>query len=121
MTTIVAETAVKPNTATVRKLRRDPAYRAKEVGRRPRYRGKEYLATKARKSQPEGWATARIVAFRHKAKKLGLDFGITWEDIVPPANCPVFGTKLLLTADRKGNQANPNAASFDRVDNRPSA
>lgn len=118
MTTIAAETAVKPNTAVVRKLRRDPAYRAKEAERRPRYREKEYLATKARRSKPEGWAKSRIAALKHKAKKLNLDFDITWKDILPPTTCPVFGAPLRLTAERNGFQAMPDAASVDRIDNK---
>lgn len=117
MTTIAAETAVKPNTAVVRKLRSDPAYREKEAARRPRYREKEYLATKVRRSKPEGWAKSRIAALKHKAKKLGLDFDITWEDILPPATCPVFGIPLRLAAERNGFQALPDAASVDRIDN----
>ena len=114
--TTVAETAV-PNTATKRKLRRDPAYREKEAARRPLYREKERLATKARRSQPEGWAKSRIVTLKHKAKKLGLDFDITWEDILPPAMCPVLGMPLHLSGGRNGFQARPDAASVDRVDN----
>jgi hypothetical protein len=113
-----AEPAVKPNTAVVRKLRKDPAYRAKEAARRPRYREKEYLATKARRSNPEGWAKSRISALRHKAKKLGMDFNIICEDILPPTLCPVFGMPLRLLGGRDGFQALPNSASVDRVDNK---
>ncbi|MHC2284454.1 hypothetical protein [Bradyrhizobium barranii] len=116
MTTI----AVKPNTAVVRKLREDPAYRAKEAERRLRYREKEYAATKRRRSTPEGWARHQIAQIKHRAKKSGLTFDLTWESIVPPDNCPVFGTPLRLSGGTtaKGYQPLPDAASVDRVDNR---
>ena len=51
---------------------------------------------------------------RQRARRKGLDFNLTIEDITPlPTHCPVFGQEL-----KPGNgQQNPNAYSLDRVDN----
>lgn len=50
----------------------------------------------------------------YRAKRDGIDFDITPEDVVVPDCCPVLGIKLFV-ADKKGYS--PNSPSLDRVDN----
>lgn len=51
---------------------------------------------------------------KSRAKKLGLDFTITENDITIPDYCPVLGLKLELGA---GKGKIPNSPSLDRIDN----
>lgn len=51
---------------------------------------------------------------RYRAKKKGIDFDLTVEDIVIPINCPVLGTPLVKS-DTKVPWA--NSPSIDRVNN----
>lgn len=76
----------------------------------------EWEATKKRRSTPEGWAKARIHYIKHRAKKRGLEFNITWEDIIPSTSCPVFNIPFDFTSFGKPG-ATPYAPSVDRLDN----
>ena len=50
---------------------------------------------------------------RARAKKRGIEFNLTAEDLLPlPTHCPVFGVQLIYNA--KG--FHPDAASLDRKD-----
>ena len=49
---------------------------------------------------------------RTRARKYGVEFFITEEDIIIPEFCPILETRLT-----KGNGYLPNAMSLDRVDN----
>lgn len=49
---------------------------------------------------------------KQSAKKRGLEFNITPEDINIPDNCPVFGFPLIITAENR----HPQSPSIDRVD-----
>ena len=53
---------------------------------------------------------------RRRAKKLGLEHTITYEDIAPliPEHCPVLGIKLNWDMGFPGG--NPNKPSIDRID-----
>jgi hypothetical protein len=61
-----------------------------------------------RKGKPEEGILARA---RTRAKKFGLPFNITSEDIVIPDVCPIFGLKLEI-ADKIFNDSSP---SLDRI------
>lgn len=51
---------------------------------------------------------------RARAKKIGLGFDITIDDLLPlPTHCPVFGSPLCVSASRQ----DPNAYSLDRINN----
>lgn len=50
---------------------------------------------------------------RHRAKKRGLEFNITKNDITIPDTCPVFGTTLYSS---KGHVTD-NSPTLDRIDN----
>lgn len=50
---------------------------------------------------------------RKRARKVGLEFSITIEDIVIPEICPYLKTKLITS---NGNGQNSNNVSLDRID-----
>lgn len=90
--------------------------RNKEKLKLSRDRTKEWEATKKRRSTPEGWAKSRIHYIKHRAKKKGLDFDLTWKDIVPEKTCPVFHIPFDFNSFGKPG-ATPYAPSVDRKDN----
>jgi hypothetical protein len=61
-------------------------------------------------SDPEKflWKTAK-----HRARKRGLEFNLTREDIVIPVHCPVLGIPLVPFSGRFAH----NSPSIDRIDN----
>lgn len=65
------------------------------------------------RADPRKWL---FNAAKKRAKKRGLEFSITLDDIVFPQTCPIFNTPLdILIQDRKASYL--NAASLDRIDN----
>ena len=54
---------------------------------------------------------------KSRAKKYGIEFSITAEDIVIPERCPVFGFPLISGMGRSGRPGgNVNSPSLDRID-----
>lgn len=53
-------------------------------------------------------------AARRRAKVKNLDFNITIEDIIVPANCPYLGIKLVSTRPRGDSRR--DIATLDRID-----
>jgi len=51
---------------------------------------------------------------KKRAKKLGLNFNISKEDIATPTHCPLLGLKLVYGHTGKRQD---NSASLDRIDN----
>lgn len=51
---------------------------------------------------------------KHRAKKLGIDFNLTTDDICIPMCCPVLGIPLTKS-DKAGGS--PDSPSIDRIDN----
>jgi hypothetical protein len=49
---------------------------------------------------------------KHRAKRSGVPFTITYSDVDLPLKCPVFGTALLVGAGRRYNKDSP---SLDRL------
>lgn len=62
-------------------------------------------------NNPQGTILKRI---KQRAKKKGLEFNLTKEDIIIPEICPVLGIRLQV-GNKKGIE--PNAPSVDRIDN----
>jgi hypothetical protein len=50
---------------------------------------------------------------RDRAKRKGLEFSITRDDILIPTHCPILGIELFNTPRRKTD----NTPSLDRIDN----
>jgi len=67
---------------------------------------------RARRTTPDGWRKAILRGVRHRAKRKGLAFDITADDLIVPEFCPVLGVRL-----EPGNGLSPNSPSVDRVDN----
>jgi len=65
-----------------------------------------------RRANPASHILART---KHRAKKEGIDFNISHEDLNIPEFCPVFGTKLEVCAGKNGGPS-PNSYSIDRID-----
>jgi hypothetical protein len=79
------------------------------------YRQSEAQKLDVRKQwrHPKTWPQMILYAIRHRAKKSGLAFDLTVDDIVVPEECPVLGIKIELGAVG----AKANAPSVDRFDN----
>jgi hypothetical protein len=58
------------------------------------------------------WAVAVLPFIKSRAKKKGLSFNITADDIPLPDVCPIFGTKLIIGIGKQGN----DSPSIDRID-----
>jgi uncharacterized protein YeeX (DUF496 family) len=52
-----------------------------------------------------------VLGARERAKKSGIDFAITHEDVIIPEYCPVLGIKITNKKDRD------TSPSLDRIDN----
>ena len=79
---------------------------------------RESSATNRRNKKPQGERKAddrRYKMFhnaKHRAKKKGLPFTITMEDIVIPVQCPLLGIELVSTPDKR----DPRNPSLDQID-----
>lgn len=65
-----------------------------------------------------GWKHAHrkrhmLIRAKHRAKKLGLDFDLTPEDVVFIETCPVFGIRLNYMNEKRAD----DSPSLDRVNN----
>lgn len=76
-------------------------------------RKKYYESTKERKKQYKSTIRNKnsLSGIKQRAKKKGLEFNLTIEDIPLTAYCPVFGWLLERT-----NKANDKSPSVDRID-----
>lgn len=107
---------------------RSSAYRAKDLGASRRRCVEAEREFKVR--DPEAWAERRrlirqrvrdkhgLVKYlysqiRFRAKRRGLEFTITRDDIVVPTHCPILGIPLIFT---EGHHTD-NSPSLDRIDN----
>lgn len=110
-----AERDREKNRAYQKALRlRDPeAYRAKQKERRDR-NGRAGVRAQQRAWHARNPARKILTQAKGRAKKFGLEFSITLDDLLPlPDVCPVLGIPL-----RKGvGSDDSNAFSLDRIDN----
>lgn len=60
-----------------------------------------------------GYKSRMLESARHRAKKRGIEFSITTDDIVIPERCPLLGIPLLRHTGYRSD-SNP---SLDRIDN----
>jgi hypothetical protein len=75
---------------------------------RVRASGKK-AAAKRRVEKPE---LTLFYGASHRAKKAGIEFDLTIEDVIIPDRCPLLGVKLKPGAGK----AHPNSPSLDKVD-----
>jgi hypothetical protein len=90
-----------------------------------RYRNKTFAS-----KHPDKIISARAAAnsnapsricyrLKYRAKKLGLDYDLTPEDIVIPDRCPVLGIKLVSYQGKRTSKGYcPDSVSIDRIDHR---
>ena len=74
-----------------------------------KYHTDYYHRTKAERKVKTMWESAKV-----RAKKKGLDFTITTEDIVIPECCPILGIPFKLDNSKPFQEDSP---SLDRIDN----
>lgn len=122
MTTIAPMRRRKPLTdeakAALRQyhIERRPIYAARKAELRKGWKETERAALKRRATDPAVWAGYMISRTKHRAKKRGIEFGITAADLVLPDKCPVLGIPLVVGLGQ-GFRANPASPSVDRFDN----
>ena len=73
---------------------------------------KEYKNNYLRQWNKEHQERTMIMAARKRAKRLGLTFNLTPEDIVIPDNCPILGTPIKRNV---GSGYWPDNPSLDRI------
>lgn len=56
-----------------------------------------------------------LYAAKARAKRLGLPFNLTHDDIVIPAICPVLGISIDMDVHGHGGSFRPNSPSIDRL------
>lgn len=66
-----------------------------------------------RRYRAENPFRAMLNVARYRAKKRGLDFDLTQEDLEIPTHCPVFGIELAYSPGRRSK----HSFSLDRRDN----
>lgn len=100
------------NRAEVKKYRE--ANKAKVYLSKKRYveANKEKVNAFFRQYGRDNYKKKMFMAARARAKKKGLEFNITLEDIVIPSVCPYLGVPLLGANSRQ----NRNSPSLDRID-----
>jgi len=71
---------------------------------------------RAKKHFERNPADSLLATAKRRARRKGMDFNITREDIPIPEFCPILGVKLTFT--KTPNAINPSAPSIDRVDSK---
>lgn len=65
---------------------------------------------KERRKDVSLWAANSCYQIKYRARKAGIPFGMSPEDIPLPAACPVFGTPFVL-----GKHLHPRSPTVDRI------
>lgn len=66
---------------------------------------------KAYRDDERNWAKLKLKGMKYRARKRGLEFNLTEEDLKVPAVCPVLGIPLKIKGTRE------ECPSVDRFDN----
>jgi hypothetical protein len=79
-----------------------------------------YYKNNTLKGYQKSWTKRNPVAYllriaKHRAKKRGIKFNLTKDDIVLPTHCPVLGIKLEVNFDT-GAGGKDSSYSLDRID-----
>lgn len=97
-------------------------YRAKNKELRARAWGEWYDANKEkvrakdrerRHGSPELKLKYLLQSAKGRAKKKGITFDVTVDDVSTPTHCPLLGVKLIYTGSKMHTE---NSASIDRID-----
>lgn len=92
--------------ATAAQWKLDNAERAKETTLKS--------SLSARFRDPVGYLLSTT---KYRAKKYGIEFSLTRDDIVIPDKCPILGIPLFFVeSDNSKKSKNPNSPSIDRID-----
>ena len=101
-----------------KKRRAAYAVRKAELRKKDTRKAVEKVATLRWKSLPENWARNLLTQAKSRAKRKGIPFEISLDDVVIPSHCPVLGMKLLSSREATSSTAvKDNAPSLDKVDN----
>lgn len=90
----------------------------REASRRSRDKpgGRAKVAAEARSRRVNDWVGYMLANARHHAKRDGRAFDLVREDIVMPAQCPVFGIPLRIIEGTPGSRHRHDSPSLDRFD-----
>jgi len=99
------------------KVKDNPARKAKRAGYEAARRArnpqvKEYNRVKSAEWKGTHQERALFLQARFRAKKRGLQFTMTMDDVRIPEMCPVLGIPLFVGQGKRG----PNSPSIDRID-----
>lgn len=106
------------NRLAQQKRRLKPEVRDKErTWQRLSENSKRHSATTiAWQRDPKNWLKVILRNIKYRAKKKGLEFSLTSNDIVVPEYCPVLGIKLEFVRNQNAILCG-TSPSIDRVDN----
>lgn len=83
---------------------------------RQRDHAEDYARRAAKLRTKENWPKFIMAGLRHRARKRGLVFDITEEDISVPDVCPVLGIPIVIRTGRHPRK-NYDSPSVDRIHN----
>lgn len=97
-------------------IERRPRYaERKRYLRRTRWREKEAARIARDREDRDKWGKLVLPQIRHRARKAGVEFSITAEDIPLPLVCPVLDIPLVIGTGKGLNRM--DSPSVDRIDN----
>lgn len=115
MKVLIGETRVckRCGTSFERKVRTAQVYCSTKCRRAA---NNSYQSQNMQRWHKENPHVSMLRTLKHRAKKKGLEFNITKEDLVIPEYCPILGIKIESNVG-KGSGGKMNSPSVDRIDN----
>ena len=90
----------------------------REYRRRPEIKEQNRKRMAKFQNDPTKWHLVVLSQARYRAKKKGLEFNITKEDILPiPEFCPILGIKLERVRGSANALSGYTSPTIDRIDN----
>jgi hypothetical protein len=84
---------------------------------RNKERMREYNKQYRRDDRAIHFVRTMLIQAKDRAKRKGMPFDITVDDLIVPTHCPYLGVELLLKSSYRGNPRRDNLATIDRIDN----